>query len=73
MNQTHPVLAMSGDLGDYIFAELNGRGGRGIPLVKSVGLPKIPATWEIVRVEVAGVLCEVGVGVDRELRSQKIP
>jgi len=47
-----------GDLGDYIIAELSRRGGFTVSGTR--GLPRLPATWHTVTVELAGVPRDVG-------------
>ena len=47
-----------GDLGHYIIAELNRRGG--FTVSRTRGLPRLPATWHTVTVELAGVPKDVG-------------
>ena len=49
----------TGDLGEFIISELN---RRGVPLSKARDLPRLPATWRTVKVEIAGTPKDVGVG-----------
>ena len=49
----------TGDLGEFIIAELH---KRGISLSKPNELPRLPATWRAITVEIAGAAQELGVG-----------
>ena len=51
--------ASTGDLGEFIIAELH---KRGISLSKPDELPRLPATWRAITVEIAGAAQELGVG-----------
>jgi len=48
-----------GDLGEFIISELN---RRGVPLSKTDDLPRLPATWRTVTVEISGTPKDVGAG-----------
>jgi hypothetical protein len=50
--------ASTGDLGELIIAELH---KRGVAVSKPDGLPRLPATWRPIIVEVAGAAQELGV------------
>ena len=50
----------AGDLGEFIIAELN---RRGVALSKTTDLPRLPATWRTVTVEIAGTPKDLGARV----------
>jgi len=50
---------ITGDLGEFIVSEL---GRRGVALFKTADLPRLPATWRTITVEIGGAAKDVGAG-----------